>query len=222
MELKKDRYDLSVRRHVQGAATAELRRMTDTRPLSAIAELIRGQLLKEEDPLSGEYYLEVGVKDIGDDGMVRIPAKKLRLSGRMKDRAELQRLQPGDILLVTKGSVGKVGLVGGDCGDNWVASQSFQVVRLTSSNYIAKQEILYRYLSSPLIYNYLLEQLTGTTIPVVKTSDIKNLPVPNMPLDEQHKIVKTHKKIIEAYVEINELKARIEKLRHRRWSLRQD
>lgn len=220
--IKKANYDLSVRRYVLGKASRKVMAITDGRSLSAVAELIRGQLLKEDDQHSGAIYLEAGIKDIRDDGLLLIPKKELRLSGRMKDRAELQRLLPGDILIATKGSVGKVAIVGQNCGDNWVASQSFQVIRLRSLNYIAKPQILYRYLSSPLIQTYLAEQTTGTSIPVIKTADIKDLPVPQIPLDEQHKIIQTHNKMLESYQMIRETQARIESMQNRHWGLSQE
>lgn len=184
-----------------------------------MAELIRGQLLKEDKTPQGETFYEVGVRNISNDGLVNKPEKSLQLSGRMRDRAELQRLQPGDILLVSKGSVGKIGLVGNDCDKNWVASQSFQVVRLTHTNYIASSEYLFRYLSSPLVQEYLSEQITGTTIPVLKTADIKELPIPIVSLDEQKKIVQTHNKILDSYKHIHKIQNDIDSLRNIYWPL---
>ena len=211
--------DLSARRYVLGKATAAIRSLGNTKPLAEVSDLIRGQLLKEEKNPQGEVFVEVGVRDIGENDVIALPKRRLELSGRMQDRAKLQRLQPGDILLVTKGSVGKIGFVGENCAANWVASQSFQVVRLKHARYIESPAYLFHYLSSPLVKAYLSEQVTGTTIPMLKTGDIKELPVPIMPIDEQNEIVNTEHAILDAYNKIHEINNKIELMRDKHWSL---
>ena len=216
----KNKYDLSVRKYVLGKASANIARLEKAKPLSDIADLIRGQLLKEEKSPQGEVYYEAGVRDIGVDGYIQKPKKRLQLTGRMKDRAELQRLQKGDILLVTKGSVGKVGIVGEDCEDNWVASQNFQVVRLKHSNIVRYPEYLYMYLSSPLVQAYFGEQVTGTTIPMLKTGDVKELPVPVMDKDEQQIVAGKHGEIQDLYKNIGEINKKIDVIRSSNWSMK--
>lgn len=215
-EIKSNGYDLSVRRYVLGDASKGMQKLGRTIPLENVAELIRGQLLKRDSPPQGELFYEVGVKDIGGNGIVLQPAKKVQLSGRMQNRAEMQRLRPGDILLTTKGSVGKVGLIGEDCGDNWVASQSFQIIRLGSASQI-RPEYLYHFLSSPLVQSYLAEQATGAVISVLKTADIKALPIPEASVRKQEEVTATHKKIMDKYREIDMIEVDVEILRHKHW-----
>jgi len=218
-EIIENKYDLSARRYVLGAASADIRKLENTKSLEQVSDIIRAQLLKEEKERQGEMYYEVGVRDISDDGIISEPEKNLLLSGRMATRAELQKLKPGDILLVSKGSVGKIGIVGDNCGNNWVASQSFQVVRLKHTKDITSPVYLFRYLTSPLVQAYLLEQLTGTTIPVLKTADIKELPVPIIPIEDQEAVLDTHRKILDSYNKIREIQNDIEFQRNTHWSL---
>jgi len=218
-DIKNNKYDLLVSKYVLGKASREIKTLINTKPLQAVAELIRGQLLKGNTETSGNEFLEVGIRDIRDDGFIRPPSKSLYLSGKAQDRALLQRLQPGDILLMVKGAVGKVAVVGNDCSDNWVASQSLQVIRLKNSQLIGSEDYLYSYLSSPLVQAYLSEQITGTTVPVLKTADIKGLPVPIVSKEEQQSVIETRKQIIESYSKINRIKRQIDTLRESHWAL---
>lgn len=217
--IKQNDYDFSVSRYVLSEASKAIQNLEDTKPLSQIVELIRAQLLKDEPELQGDEYLEVGIRDITPGGFISEPAKQIQLSGKSKERAALQLLQPGDILLTIKGNVGKVAIVGDNCGANWVAGQIFQVLRLNAERHITKPEYLYRYLSSTLIQNYLQDHASGSGVSVLKTSDIKGLPVPLMPLEDQQKVINTHQEIIDAHSRIAEIQKEIETLSQEHWNL---
>lgn len=217
--IKHNDYHFSVSRYVLSEASKAIQDLENTKPLSQIVELIRAQLLKDEPELQGDEYLEVGIRDITPGGFISEPAKRIQLSGKSKERAALQLLQSGDILLTIKGNVGKVAIVGENCGDNWVAGQVFQVLRLKSERHITKPEYLYRYLTSTLIQNYLQDHASGSGVPVLKTSDIKGLPVPIMPPEEQQKVISTHQQIMDAHSKISEIQKEIKALSQEHWNL---
>lgn len=77
------------------------------------------------------------------------------------------------------------------------------------------------YLSSPLVQAYLSEQATGTTISVMKTADIKELPVPLQTSEEQGNVVQTYNKILDSYNKIHKIKQGIELLSNTHWSLQE-
>jgi type I restriction enzyme M protein len=221
-EIKANEYDLTVSRYVLGRASRAMKALAQqekTARLEDVAELIRAQALKEDKTPQGDEYLEVGPKDIGEDGYIIEPEKCLKLSGRVRDRAELQRLHPGDVLLVAKGSVGKVALVGDNCGDNWVASQAYQVIRLGPNSPVQSPEFLYRYLASPLVKAYLGEQTTGTTIPMLSTKEIKGLLVPVPSIEKQKQVSQTHKEILAAHERIRAIQQEIKALDQQYWPL---
>ena len=74
-----------------------------------------------------EFY-EIMPSDIGCHGGIQDPKKVIDVEEHLLDRAQNQSLQTGDILLAIKGSVGKVGIISSDCGENWIAGQSFVTV----------------------------------------------------------------------------------------------
>ena len=65
--------------------------------------------------------------------------------------------------------------------------------------------------------SYLAEQATGAVISVLKTADIKVLPIPGASAQEQSDVVVTHKKIMDKYREIDMIEVDIEILRHQYW-----
>ena len=217
-DIEQQAYDLSVSRYVLSEATRKIRTLSEVKRLSDIAQIIRAQSLKEDKEPRGEAYLEVGARDISISGVIRTPSKRMLLSGRAKDRAEQQCLQPGDILLANKGNLGKVGIVDSDCGENWVANQLFQVIRLNSDS-VCRPEYLFRYLSSPLVQTYLQDQASGTTMPVLKTADINALSIPVPPLKEQEGVLETHQQIQQGYDEIARIQENINKLSCLHWNL---
>lgn len=216
-ELINNDYDLSVRRYVLGAGSAGIKQLSKTESLESLAEIVRAQLLKN-DPDGGDPYLEVCARDIDENGIVMQPAKSMTLSGRMRDRAELQKIQPGDIIFSTKGSIGKVGIVTHDCGDNWVVNQTFQVIRLKSTSKIVDPAYLYMYLKSSLVQAYLTEQASGSAIQVLKTGDVKNLPIQVGSQQEQQDVIGTYNEILDGYEKIRGVQSKIEKLSSNFWS----
>ena len=218
-ELIGNDYDLSVRRYVLGTGSSLVKQLSDTSPLEKIADLVRAQLLKEDKETSGgETYFEVGARDIGENGTVNQPSKSMVLSGRMRDRAELQRIQPGDIILSTKGTIGKVGLVDESCGNNWVANQTFQVIRLKSTEQIIDPAYLYMYLTSQVIQTYMAEQASGAGIQVLKTGDVKSLPIQILPHKQQKEVIDTRIEILSDYEKISVLKGQIAESHSNFWS----
>tara|TARA_R100000935_G_C2836989_1_gene168656 strand:+ start:1263 stop:2999 length:1737 start_codon:yes stop_codon:yes gene_type:complete len=217
-ELIKNDYDLSVRRYVLGEGTAGIKQLQETVALESLGSLIRAQLLKEDSEASGsEEYFEVGARDIADNGAVTKPTKSIKLKGRMSERAKLQRIQPGDIIFSTKGTVGKVGIVTSDCGDNWVVNQTFQVIRMGSATSIIEPAYLYMYLKSPLVQAYLAEQASGSAIQVLKTGDVKKLPIQIASKERQNQVIDAYKEIVEAYSKIADLKENIQELNSKFW-----
>lgn len=220
-ELIENFSELSVSKYVMGVASERIKEFSETLRLEDVALLIRGQLLKEDnaDSLFEREFLEVGVRDIGEDGVIQEPGKSVNLYGDMSGRADKQRLYPGDILLVNKGSVGKVGIVA-SCGDNWVASQSFLIIRAKQQRRIScSSAFLYMYLSSDLVQKYFEENVTGTTIPVLKTGDINGLSIPVLSMEEQKQVEEEYSDIRARWEKIHLLKDEIQGIKSARWSM---
>lgn len=219
-EVERNDFDLSVNRYVMGDATQKMANLVNARPLQDVAEIVRAQTLKSEEEEGGTLFIEVGGRDIDTTGQVRIeaPPKELHVAGRTRKRAEQQQLRPGDVLLISKGSIGRVALVGSECGDNWVAGQVFLILRAQERG-LMQPEYLYRYLASPMVQQYLEEIASGAGIPILKANDIKNLPVPVPSQEEQKRVLDVHQKIMDEYDAIRVHKAKIEELSRKNWPI---
>lgn len=220
-EIESNEFDLSVNRYVMGDAAKKLNDLENTHPLIDVAtKILRAQTLKGEEGEDGKLFIEIGGRDIDPSGKVRIeePRKELQVAGRTRKRAEQQQLRPGDVLLISKGSIGRVALVGNDCGDNWVAGQVFLIIR-TQERGLMKPEYLYRYLASPMVQQYLEEIASGTGIPILKANDINNLPVPVPSPEEQERVIGVHRQIMEEYEAIKAHQDKIEQLSQQHWAI---
>ncbi len=220
-DITSNHYNLQVSRYVLPHHQLKLNELIGqlkTTPLSQLTELIRGQAIRHQDSMSGESFIEVLPGDINEAGEIENPEKSIRTEDQLK-RARQQLLKPGDILLVVKGQVGKVGIVPPLCGHNWVASQAFIIVRLMSDKGIQDPVVLFRYLSSPLGKALINRIKTGGKVPLLHTEDIHNLPVPAINEQDQQQAIASHNDIKQAYAEIRFLRDKAVNINKQLWSV---
>jgi len=189
--------------------------------LDDIAEIMRPQYLKENAVIDGQEVLEVSVSDIGDDGYIRVPQKSVAVSEKALAKVKNQILQPDDILLASKGSVGKVGIVPHSIEGLWLANQSFQVLRIRPNKHITDPVVLFRYLASPAAQALIHARTGGSGVRMIQTRDVKALPVIVPNAKEQAAIVNEHGRIMALYEEIVRLQAEADDLANKRWSIKQ-
>ena len=189
-------FNLAVERYV---LDSEARRMRDLLanaeavPLEDVAEINRPQALlvgrdrsRREGRQRSDFaestagvLLEVGVGDIDDAGVVRAPTTSVPASDELLQRTRRARLERGDVLIVIKGSVGKVGFVRDiPDGSAWLASQSFAILRLRRRGPIIDPAILFRFLSSSMGQVTVQSLKVGSVISGLQMADLRRLPVP--------------------------------------------
>jgi type I restriction enzyme M protein len=121
---------------------------------------------------------EIGASDLPEFSYVTRPGRRVVIDP--KARADAQVLCPNDIVLVVKGSVGKVGIVSGDdepeeaCA--WIAGQSAIVLRVREGSRIDPRA-LFMQLRSPLGQQLLKGIVSGATIPLIQLKELRKLPV---------------------------------------------
>lgn len=222
-ECENKEYNLLPERYVFSNQQVKLRNLLHSDKSIALEEIVdflRLQSLKDEIVDKGQECHEIAVSDISDAPYVDIPKKKFFLSGKTLNKLSHLRLQPYDILLTVKGSIGKVGLVGEiNESQNWFANQSFQVLRLKNNKYIKNPIVLYRYLSSALGQTIIQNLGTGGTTSLLQASDVKSLPVMLLPKQKQDELLNDHKEIVSLYEQIQELKEKSSKIADKWWSV---
>jgi type I restriction enzyme M protein len=174
--------------------------------LGNIAELIRPQAVKsKKEQVKGQEFFEISGSDIPNAGWINQPKQTVMVKEDNLPKAEMQRIQGGDVLLAVKGAIGKVGIVPMNFEGDWLANQSYEILRLKEGSPIKDPCVLYMYLKSELA-EMLLQYLSyGTSIATIQKRDLIKLRV-IIPNDEQQE------EIISYFEKEVRLKSRIEKL----------
>ena len=189
----------------------------NSEPLSSIADIIRAQSIpiSNEANISSDIkkYHEVSPSDIDDIGFVAQPKKVILVAEEGKRRASQAELHENDIVLAIKGSIGKVGLITENTfeeGCPCVAGQSFVIIRLKPYKWEEySPEYLFRYLKTRIVQKYFESFSLGTTIRMLKMSDVTGLPVKIPSQDELLHEKKLHREQIRIKREILEMQNKL-------------
>ena len=145
------------------------------------------------------------MSDFGEDGLIHGGSKHRQLDERGAVRAEREKLQPGDILIGTRGTIGKVAMVADDVPDNLIAGQTTVAIRLPKDGPISDPVYLLRYLSLPEVGEYLESLAGGATIRFIRNKDLGNLPVLLPSLEDQARVCAVHADIQAAMADAKQL-----------------
>lgn len=166
--------------------------------------------------------LEVITSDLSEMGYIPVPSKCVHID---KNSAIKKRLflRPFDVLLIFKGSVGKIGITPESTPEpgegGWIAGQSAVVLRVNNPDQV-NPKALAVYLRSELGQK-LLESISvqGATIPMIQLRELQKLPVivpPKTNAAEIGKIVDDQSKI---QCEIEQLRTKQIELARSIWTL---
>lgn len=122
--------------------------------------------------------MEIGAADLSQFGYIEPKGKTISVDENLAKRYEDCFLKPLDIVLIVKGSVGKIGIVPVDVpgpGDRgWVAGQSAIVLRV-HPEYCAQS--LFVQLRSPMGQELLAGIVSGATIKLIQLRELMKLEV---------------------------------------------
>jgi type I restriction enzyme M protein len=165
--------------------------------LKDIAEISRGYgLAKEGDGEEFTHYL-VNLSDV-QDGEIN-PEGLTRVTLDLR-KARDYELNPGDILLSSRGTALKVTVVReSDLRDKpLVSSQNFLRIRVNATS---DPGFVKAFLESPLGQYYLEAFQKGTTVTVLSHKDVGEIPIPLPPLQKQQQIAEQMRRADQAYQE---------------------
>lgn len=158
-----------------------LMRDADAATLPDVVELIRPANLQKS--LGEDYTIfEASPGDIGARGYLDQPGRSFTVDRATYTRALNQRVQPGDVLLSIKGTIGVVGLVPEDVpreGDTaiWSAGQSLMILRPKKRGGM-DPITLYEYLTDETVQEFIKSLAGGSVIQNLGMKDLKAFPVP--------------------------------------------
>ena len=219
-EIKSQNNILTVERYLRNPSARTLSDFLEgheTQPLNEIVEVIRPRAVKKAP--DGDYLIrEASPGDIGETGYLELPPKETRLAKGALRGARNQRVEPGDVLLSVKGTIGRVGLVPEAAPDTedgfWTAGQSLVILR--SRNRI-KPEVLYEYLTADVVQEHIRSLAGGSAIQSINAKDLGALEIPVPAMEEQECVVMAFKQRQTLYDEIDRIRDQISKERAATW-----
>lgn len=224
-EIAANDFVIQPERYVESLEAQRLRELEASSTLVALEDLVeflRPQAVRkaqDEESVAATYF-EVAVADLDEVGRVRHPTKQVLVSREAVIQTRRAILKLGDIILVIKGSVGKIGFVcdlSDEDEDNWIASQSFVIVRLRPHAPIRDPRVLFRYLSSPLGTAKLQNLSVGMTVPGLQMAALQRLSIAVPPLEDQPEIGRDVDELFAIQDQIEELRAKLAERQHAIW-----
>jgi len=178
---------LQVNRYVVPPATRALAtRLASERtaPLGKFVQTVRPlppTITKDVPSLEAAAVIrEVGVADLPAHGYIQSAAREISIDAGTFRMAAPLFLQPLDIVLIVKGSVGRVGIVPTSAPplgpEGWIVGQSGIVLRVSDTQSIDPR-VLFMQLRSEMGQEQLRGIVAGSTTPLIQLRELLMLPV---------------------------------------------
>lgn len=190
---------------------------TPIMPLADVVETIRPMPTSSLE--EGMVAYEVGVSDLPPFGHIQQPAKMVWIDPSVARKSSQQLLKSGDIVLIIKGSVGKLGIVGeinvpeGELG--WIAGQSSIVLRSRK----IEPRYLAMYLRSEIGQALMGRLVSDATISLLRLTDLMKLPVPVPSKEQQARVIEDFEQELRLQAQIESLRRQQSELASRHWQL---
>jgi type I restriction enzyme M protein len=211
-QLQVGRYILSKQEEKVENKLSEMKRI----PLDEIATLIKPIIgINSEEGIS---VREVGAYDIPDYGYIRTASKDLKVNIKNKKIKE-QFLRPNDIVLITKGNAGKVGLIPKDIPeDSWLAGHTSAVIRLDKDSPIDPRALV-MLLRSQLGEGLLKTIISEGTMPFIQLRELERLNIPIPTEEESQNAIAILEEEVKLQQEITELQGHLKELSMECWKI---
>jgi type I restriction enzyme M protein len=207
-DIVNNNYSLAIDRYVVPKKIKELQTILSnyqTVKLQDISQIRRSQLLKDEG--EGIKVYEISPSDFAKAGFTTNGGKVKKIQSQL-NRYETYKLLPYDILLSTKGTIGKIAIIG-EINNPMVASQASQVIRVKDKEQAIE---LYMFFKSTIGQAILSQLVAGTAMPQITTSDIKQLDIPLLSDNEKKQVLLNFNNEIKMYNEINKISIDIKQI----------
>ncbi|MBD3797888.1 MAG: restriction endonuclease subunit S, partial [Campylobacterales bacterium] len=210
-EIINNNYSLAIDRYVIPQEAKELQKSLEKYELiqlEDIADIRRSQLFKDEE--EGKEVYEISPSDFSRAGFT-LECGKLKQIGSQYKRLQTYKLEPYDVLLSTKGTIGKVCIMG-EINEAIIASQAIQVIRVQGDDKKEKAISLYMFLKSDLGQTILASLVAGTAMPQISTAEIKKLSIPLLSKEQEKRLMSSFKDESKMYNEIEKINENIKSI----------
>lgn len=203
-EIAHNNYSFAIDRYVISKEAKELQKTLakfELVNLENIADIRRSQLFKDEG--EGREVYELSPSDFSKAGYT-LECGKVKEIGSQYKRLQTYKLEPFDVLLSTKGTIGKVAIIG-EISNEMIASQAIQVIRIQDEDKKEKAIVLYMFFKSDLGQAILSSLVAGVAMPQIATVEIRKLSIPILTKEQEKQIVLNFNHEVLMYNEIDKI-----------------
>lgn len=180
--------------------------------LSSIAQVRRSQALLKNTKTGGSEIYEISPSDLGCTGYITKSERKRQIANN--SRLESYKLEAYDVLISTKGSVGKVGIIGKH-KSTMFATQSIDIIRPNAANDEEKRRMalyIYAFLRSKLGRKCLESLIFGTNVQQISTQNLNALQLPVLNKEQLDNIEENFQKEIDLNDQVEMMQAEVQAL----------
>lgn len=209
-----------MRNEVSFAPSRYLRESVDVGPnavpLEAICEVIRAPILARDE--KAVELLELGIPELGGWAPV---GHSLEKKARVKSRKDMPTLEPEDLVLSIKGSIGKAGFVGNVEPGAVVVSQSCVALRIVPNQRDkVSAEFLLMYLRSEAGQAQLESLQAGATVQHVSPQSLLTSFLVPMPTAEERAAVEAdYRHLCQLEQDIERIQQQMTEIAQSRWTI---
>lgn len=185
--------NLQAKRHVLSTAATEANSMLSAGEVAPLGELVThisslpmAAISTHSGVAPVQTVRAVGTQDIQAHGFIATIGKTIQLAEKIVDKHQHLLLQPLDVVLVIKGSVGKVGILSAEAFSDGAifAGQAVIALRVKDPQ-VMDAKALYATLRSPLGKQLLGALVAGTTTPLIQLRELLQLRFPVLTPEQQ-------------------------------------
>lgn len=208
-EIAQNDYLLAADRYLGTEVQLAVKRAAKHRFLVAIGDIatvIKAQTLRSLESESGVPVREVSPGEFPQHGYLDGVLRVRLVNPADRERVTEQFVRTNDLLLSTKGTIGRTTLAAPRDSDiPIVPSPSTVILRLRNDGPIRDPVVLLMCLRSPLFQSLLRSVVVGTTIPNVSLFDLRKLPVIVGNSDEQRRLRQVFEEQAKLQLQIGQL-----------------
>jgi len=197
-DIRSQDYSLTPERFLDKSAAVFEERKDESVSLGDIVTILKPQLLPETKGDNGIAVQEVSPGEMPCYGYLESSPRIRYVDAKIFKTRSSQIVETDDILLSTKGTIGKVGLCKPIQGGlPLLPSLSSVIMKLKGSSPIQDPRYLVMYLRSPAVQHMLTKLAVGVTVQNISLGELRSLPVWVPPLEEQMKLIRAFERHME-------------------------
>lgn len=165
---------------------------------------------------------EIGASDLPAYGYIREAGRTVEIDSYVSGTNDEQYLRTNDIVLIVKGSVGKLGIIHetapGPGPGGWIAGQSSIVLRVKDEAKVNAKALALQ-LRSEMGQGLLKNIVSGATIPLIQLRELMEMPILLPSMEEQRRAANVLDEEDEIQQQIDDLRQRQSRVAQDMWTL---